>query len=128
MEEARQVHLKDRYWYYQLLFLSIQPVQISNSVPSCFLFAILPLCHGYTEPERLPTQHCALALLDRLLLLALLPKFDEAITSVNSDNSYASSLHGHTLHTWHYAATYNEKQNIMGIIMVELKLDVLLLT
>lgn len=45
-----------------------------------------------------------------------------------SNNSYTSSTHQHTLHTWHLIATYNEKQNIMGIIMVELKLVVLLLT
>lgn len=47
----------------------------------CFLLNNLPLCHSNTESEWLSPQHRPLALLDRLLLLALLPKLDEAITS-----------------------------------------------
>lgn len=41
---------------------------------------LLAFCHSNTEPERLPSQHRTLALLNRLLLLALLPKLDEAVT------------------------------------------------
>lgn len=44
---------------------------------------VLPLCHGDAEPEGLPTQHGALALLDGLLLLALLGKLDEAVASAS---------------------------------------------
>lgn len=42
---------------------------------------LLALCYSNTESEWLSPQHRPLALLDRLLLLALLPKLDEAITS-----------------------------------------------
>lgn len=48
-----------------------------------FLISLLPLCHGNTEPEGLPTEHRTLALLNGLLLLTLLPKLDKAVPSAS---------------------------------------------
>lgn len=102
-----------------LVILALAPVVAAH---------LLALCYSNTEPEWLSSQHRTLALLDRLLLLALLSKLDKAVASA-SQRTVTPPLHRQrTLHTWHLIATYNEKQNIMGIIMVELKLVVLLLT
>lgn len=101
--------------------------KIFRHVPSCFLVSVLPLCYSNAESERLTPQHRTLALLDRLLLLALLPKLDEAVTSAG-ETTVTPPLHTDTHSIRGITATYNEKQNIMGIIMVELKLVVLLLT
>lgn len=88
---------------------------------------LLAFRYSNTEPQRFPPQRRSLALLNRLLLLALVTKLDEAVASEKSDHNYASCAHQLMPHTCHVIATY-EKQNIMGIIMVELKLAVLLLT
>lgn len=86
-----------------------------------------PLCHSDAESERLAPQHGALALLDGLLLLALVPELDEAIASAGQRTVRRPLAQTHCM-LWYSQATYNDKQNIMGIIMVELKLVVLLLT
>lgn len=67
-------------------------VDIFSQVPSCVLVSVSPLRHGNTEPQGLPTQHRTLALLDGLLLLALLPKLDEAVTSA-SQTAVTPRLH-----------------------------------
>lgn len=66
-----------------------------------FLISILPLCHGNTEPEGLPTEHRTLALFNGLLLLALLPKLDKAVTSA-SQTAVRPPLH-------------NTRHSILGI-------------
>lgn len=53
-----------------MVILALAPVVVAH---------LLALCHSNTESERLSPQHRTLALLDRLLLLALLPKLDKAV-------------------------------------------------
>lgn len=56
------------------------------------LASVLPLCHSNAEPEGLPTQHGALALLNGLLLLAFLRKLDKAVASA-SQTAVTARLH-----------------------------------